>query len=379
MEAPHRGHPSDDKGPKILAVLWGLTGFTTIIVAARMYIRGRMLRNVGVDDWLICFSLFMGLVYCAITTANISIGYGKHAYVLDTATVEKASFLNSLSFLFGIISFAVPKLAVAAMLNRILNPSFWQKVWVWGITGTGAVISAVCIVMLFTMCDPPRALWQTSLVIEGKATCRDVWLLINYAIFTGASSAFVDLYLAIYPATVLMKLHMSLRKRIALCAALGLGAIASAMAVVKCTQLKGLADKSDYTYGTADLVLWTNVESDVVIIASCIPTLQPVLELILGKRNLSSYNSSRNKYKGSHQLHDYSYEASKGGSKTPRKTDTTITGVGSQESILQDDSAGNNRNPLHAIRRTDDVVVEYERTDGGAPPGVAAVEPRGSW
>jgi hypothetical protein len=40
-----------------------------------------------------------------------------------------------------------------------------------------------------------------------------------------ASSAFVDLYLAIYPATVLMKLHMSLRKRIALCAALGLGAM----------------------------------------------------------------------------------------------------------------------------------------------------------
>jgi hypothetical protein len=33
------------------------------------------------------------------------------------------------------------------------------------------------------------------------------------------------LYLAIYPATVLMKLHMSLRKRIALCAALGLGAM----------------------------------------------------------------------------------------------------------------------------------------------------------
>lgn len=33
------------------------------------------------------------------------------------------------------------------------------------------------------------------------------------------------------------------------------------MAVVKCTQLKGLADKSDYTYGTADLVLWTKYAS----------------------------------------------------------------------------------------------------------------------
>lgn len=40
-----------------------------------------------------------------------------------------------------------------------------------------------------------------------------------------AYSAFIDLYLAIYPTTVLMKLHMSLRKRLALCAALGLGAM----------------------------------------------------------------------------------------------------------------------------------------------------------
>jgi hypothetical protein len=191
------------------------------------------------------------------------------------------------------------------------------------------------------------------------------------------------------------------------------------MAVVKCTQLKGLADKSDYTC-TLDALFppqcarrrftdignlqtapptsssgpstpplpilaapptipcQTNspsVESDVVIIASCIPTLQPVLELILGKRNLSSYSNSRNKYKGSHQLHDYSYEASK----PPRKTDTTITGVGSQESILQDNTHdgrrnGNGGDPLRAIRRTDDVTVEYERS-----PPVAGVEGRGSW
>jgi uncharacterized membrane protein len=40
-----------------------------------------------------------------------------------------------------------------------------------------------------------------------------------------ALSAFVDLYLAIYPSTVLMKLHMPLKKRLALCAALGMGSV----------------------------------------------------------------------------------------------------------------------------------------------------------
>ena len=40
-----------------------------------------------------------------------------------------------------------------------------------------------------------------------------------------ALSAFVDLYLAIYPALVLWKLQMSLRKKFALTAALGLGTV----------------------------------------------------------------------------------------------------------------------------------------------------------
>ncbi|GLA36685.1 hypothetical protein AnigIFM63309_003008 [Aspergillus niger] len=362
MTALKDGNASDNKGPMILSVLWALTGLTSVLVIARMYIRTSLLHNLGSDDWLITASLVMGVVYCAITTINVDMGYGKHAWLLSERTVEHATFLNCLSFLFGIISFTIPKLAVTAMLNRILNPSMVQRICLWTLTGFAAVVSGICIIVLFTMCDPPEALWKTHLVTEGKATCKDVWILIDYAIFTGANSpalsAFVDLTLAVYPSTVLMKLHMSLRKRLALCAALGLGSVASAMAIVKCTQLKGLADKTDYTYGTAELVMWTNIESNVVIIASCIPTLQPVLELILGKRTTSSYNS-RNRYKGSSQLPDSSNDHSK--LSKPRKTDYEITTVGSQESILREEANGRIEcHPMGAIRRTDNVTVEYE-------------------
>ncbi|EAW11090.1 uncharacterized protein ACLA_067270 [Aspergillus clavatus NRRL 1] len=369
MEAPRNGSPSDDKGPRILAVLWSLTALTTIIVVARMYIRARIIRDIGADDYLIAVSLFMGLVYCAITTANVLIGYGKHAYVLNNATVELASLLNTISFLFGILSFAIPKIAVAAMLTRILNPGTMQRVVLWTLVSIASAVSGICIILLFTMCDPPKALWRTHLILEGKATCRDVWVLINYAIFTGAISACADLYLAIYPSTVLMKLKMSLRKRLALCAALGLGAVASAMAIVKCTQLHGLADKTDYTYGTADLVIWTNIESDVVIIGSCIPTLQPLLEMILGKRSLNSYSNSRNRYKGSNPFQDSPYEPSKP-SRNTRKSELAITNVESQESILPADEYNQkDTHPMGHIRRTDNVTVEYESRDGRIPEG----------
>ncbi|KAJ5770120.1 uncharacterized protein N7511_002171 [Penicillium nucicola] len=357
----------DNKGPKILAVLWTLTGLTALIVSARIYIRMILLRNFGIDDYLIVISMILGLAYCGITTAGVMVGYGQHAKYLSEENLETAILLNCISFLFGILSFTIPKVAVTAMLNRILNPGRVQKTILWVLVGSAATVSVICILILFTMCDPPRALWQVSLVAKGEATCKSSWILINYAIFTGALSAFVDLYLAIYPTTILLKLQMSLRKRLALCAALGLGAIASAMAIIKCTQLHGLADKSDYTYGTADLVMWTNIEANVVVIASCIPTLQPLLEIMLGKRVFGSYSQGKGgHYKGSDSFPPSSYNRNKhsnamGKDELGFTNLGTVTGKDSQESILPTNGPGKRDTySMGHIRRTDDVVVEYE-------------------
>jgi NAD/NADP transhydrogenase beta subunit len=178
----------DDKGPKILAVLWTLTGLTAVMVAARMFIRLRILKNFGIDDYLIAVSMIMSLAYCGVTTAGISVGYGKHAAALTQANFEMAILLNTISFLFGILSFTIPKLAVTAMLTRILNPGLIQKIWLWFLVGAAAAVSCICIIILFTMCDPPEALWHVHLVMSGEATCKNVWILIDYAIFTGGMS-----------------------------------------------------------------------------------------------------------------------------------------------------------------------------------------------
>lgn len=129
----------------------------------------------------------MSLAYASVTTANVTFGYGQHADTLSPERLVKVSLVNYIDFTLGIVSFSLPKLAVAALLNRIVNPNWWQKAALWILTGLVALTSGVCIIVLFTMCDPPQALWDTSLVMQG-ATCRDVWILIDYAIFTGGKS-----------------------------------------------------------------------------------------------------------------------------------------------------------------------------------------------
>ncbi|CAG8084887.1 unnamed protein product [Penicillium nalgiovense] len=341
-----------DKGPKMMAVMWTMTALATLLVIARLCVRQRMLRNFGFDDWLIGASMIFGLIFVATATVSVAYGYGQHMSNLDPKTVEPALMWNMISFIFGIISFAIPKLAVAALLHRILNPSLIQRITVWGLAILVAIIALINILIYVTMCNPPQALWKPSMILKGEATCRDVWILINYATFNGAFSAFVDLFLAIYPGVVLFKLQMSLRKKIALTAALGLGSIAAATAIVKCTQIKGLADQTDPTFSTVPLVVWTNVEANVVVIAACIPTLQPMLELILRKLKLVSTFKGHSK-PSSYAQHNLYDNQSSSRAHVSKKEKPTPSRKESQESILNDLER-------YQIRRTDEVHVEYE-------------------
>lgn len=61
MMEPRPGHSADyalqDRGPTLMGVMVGLTVLATVFVAARLFVRVRLLRNVGLDDYLITASL----------------------------------------------------------------------------------------------------------------------------------------------------------------------------------------------------------------------------------------------------------------------------------------------------------------------------------
>ena len=130
----------------------------------------------------------LGLTFCAVATASVHYGYGKHTSALNIKDAEKALFYNTVSFIIGIVSFALPKLAISALLSRLMNPSLLQRCIIWGLTAVVAAIAIANILIYVTMCDPPRALWEISMVMEGKATCRSIWVLIDFATFNGGAS-----------------------------------------------------------------------------------------------------------------------------------------------------------------------------------------------
>ncbi|EUC46837.1 hypothetical protein COCMIDRAFT_35570 [Bipolaris oryzae ATCC 44560] len=346
---------NEDKGPTILAVCIALTALATIFVAARLYVRGKIQSHIGLDDWLMILSMICGYVMLGLTIAAVRAGNGRHFVLLTTAQKSDAILYTIAGFCPGILSFGIPKLAVVALLTRIMNPSRGHAVFLWSMTSGCLLILLGCVVILFAQCTPTRSQWDFTV----KGTCWSPWVLVYYAIVAGTISAIVDLYLAIYPAVVLYRLQMNVKKKIALSFALGLGSIAAAVAIYKSTRLPALAS-ADFSYDTADITIWTSIEGNAIIIAACIPTLQPLIDRIFGRGVFGSTRGER----GRSDYESHGQNATKLitiGSKTFRSSrrhkktgisDTTI-GQESQESIL----SFNRRHVNHRSKGEEDLVI----------------------
>ncbi|KAI9898884.1 hypothetical protein N3K66_005345 [Trichothecium roseum] len=393
QELPHHtvAYKADNKGPMIIAVCLAVTIFSTIFVALRVFTRQKIMGQLHLDDWLVIPSIVFQWVSTAMAIVAVEHGNGRHFDLLTLDQKQGAIFWTILGFPFGLAAFGIPKLAVVALLVRIMNPSHAHKCFLWGLSGLCLGVLFGCVVILYAQCTPASSQWDFSVT---EKQCISKMILVYYAIAAGAFSAFTDLYLAIYPAFVLTKLQLNIRKKMALCSALGIGSGATIVAIYKCTRLPTLAS-DDFSFDTSDLVVWTVVEASTIIIACCIPVLQPLVDLIFGRRTLGGssyqdYSSSKNHgtHKSGIEMHNGAGAGTSsgrmgGGDSHALASEIDRTGLDSQESILGPDSKGGfdtsasappprhhkpSKSGVGNITRTDVITVSYDDDDQAARP-----------
>jgi hypothetical protein len=61
------------------------------------------------------------------------------------------------------MSFAIPKLAVIALLTRLLNPSQAQKVFLWSLGVVCFLSTGINNLLIFLQCIPVEAQWDFSI------------------------------------------------------------------------------------------------------------------------------------------------------------------------------------------------------------------------
>ncbi|KAB8277592.1 hypothetical protein BDV30DRAFT_251166 [Aspergillus minisclerotigenes] len=272
----------------IKVAAWPLFSVCTVLVALRIWTRARVIRPLGWDDAFIVLSMACATVESVLSTISVHYGTGRHTTELSETQCILSGKFNWMSQGFHVMATNWGKTSVALFLLRIMRKVKHHQIVIYGGITFLTIINTMALYTMYGQCTPTEKLWDNK--IEGS--CWSPTVQKNYAFFQGSASAFSDFALAIYPLRTIAGLQMPRKVKIGLSCVLSLGIVAMAAAIVKTINLSSLTERADLTWDTVDLSIWTSIEQYLIILAACIPTMTPLVNILLHKRP-SKQNTAR--------------------------------------------------------------------------------------
>ncbi|KAF9882135.1 fucose permease [Colletotrichum karsti] len=281
-----------DRGPAVFAVTIATFVLASVMVAARLFCRRFIVRNVSWDDktmflaWLIAFGL--SFTICFGTTR----GLGR--YDKDIAGDHWHS-LRACEYVFSILynpALMATKTAVLIFYLRlskntkkVLRFASWVTLGIVNLAGT-----VLTLINIF-QCRPVQAAWEV-----GRDTSQCIPLLTEF-ICSAPINIVTDLAILALPIPVLTGMRLPPRQKIILVLTFTLGIFVTIVDVVRIYYLQqavtsvptGVStDPASHFGGTPNFAwnsslsfMWSAVEVNVGMSCACIPTLKPLIIKIL--------------------------------------------------------------------------------------------------
>lgn len=243
-----------------------------------------------------------------------------HASVVASESVEAlaehlpvALKLDLIASALAIIALMIPKISIALLLNRILNPNRPMKIFILSTSIVALVMGVIAVIIEFVQCDPVPGQWDPE---RYHPTCWSANIQMDYSYVVGcksspksprclllslkkrheinlipAWSAALDFLYAAYPASVILKLNLPTSRKIEITILMGLGIVSGSVAIYKTSLFhlfmlrKNIPQEALYVM--SQLSMWTIIETNITIIAACIPLTSPVWRIV--KRHAAIY------------------------------------------------------------------------------------------
>ncbi|KAI4916638.1 uncharacterized protein J4E92_009142 [Alternaria infectoria] len=266
--------PYEDQGPTILASTLTVTVVAVLTTIARFYVRVKMIRNVGWDDYVMLLAMTLCIAGQCLVIPQVHMGAGKHIDYIKKEDFVAALRLNLISQPIFLFAICFVKVSVGFFLLRIAVGRLYRRL----IIG----------IMVVTQCQPLSLMWDQS----AKGTC--------WTIQTRQALGFLNIILNIItdiafsvgiPIPMLWGVQMNRRHKASLICILGLGTFATVAALVKLSYLPHYGREGDLLWDSRDMTIWTVVECNVGIVAGNLPCLKPLFRSIL----VSTYGSGSRK------------------------------------------------------------------------------------
>ncbi|KAL8871812.1 MAG: hypothetical protein Q9174_002436 [Haloplaca sp. 1 TL-2023] len=141
-----------DRGPKLVVVIWVFATFSLILIAIKVWTRFKITHQSGLEDLFIFSGWVLSTVFGGILTAAVHLGLGKHPFAIDPAVYPRIIRLHAISAPFGVLNLALPPVAIAILLNQLLDPTPRLKWILYGIPISQMITSSAAAILVFAGC-----------------------------------------------------------------------------------------------------------------------------------------------------------------------------------------------------------------------------------
>ncbi|TVY30727.1 hypothetical protein LHYA1_G000375, partial [Lachnellula hyalina] len=263
---------------------------TWISALLRLYVRTRILKFVGQEDWLMFATmvapqrlLFETLadthkilitLLCSLFLSAKQYGLGAHMNNIPPTDKESGFKIIFICELLYVVTTAVAKLSIGTYFLRLCSKKYQTRI----------VYSTLTIVMVFTttyfffllfQCSPIDFLWTE--FGNSQGSCLRSTILANVTYAHAVMSAITDWSFGILPIFFVRRMQMNPRTKFSVILILSLGFFASSATIVRIFYIRSLSQTKDYSWEAINLVKWSMVEPAIAITAANIATLRPLL------------------------------------------------------------------------------------------------------
>ncbi|CAD6588420.1 MAG: hypothetical protein ASARMPREDX12_003322 [Alectoria sarmentosa] len=237
-------------------------GLAVIAVVLRIWARRLMKAQIWVDDWLVAVALLIASGFFVHAVVWFHHDFGQPNELLGEE-FGKNSFAED--FLYFLI-IGLVKISILAFYWRLFRVSIRIPCYILG---------AITTCWEITVCIPVSGYWNTKI----SAKCVN-----GEHFFLGSSivNILTDLALLLLPIPYIWRLYRTISQKIALIGIFMLGGFVTIISIIRITILFKLDVSSlNLIIDFVGFVSWGIAESNMAIVAACLPSLRPILSLIL--------------------------------------------------------------------------------------------------
>ncbi|KAI0160162.1 hypothetical protein GGR57DRAFT_456574 [Xylariaceae sp. FL1272] len=264
---PSYDDPSNDNKLAIITIALSIA-FTTVAVLIRIYSKVFCVRRARIEDYLgfASFPFFIAGTW-VLTKVPDKPGYFIHLWNLRVYNLEDFLSAYILSTTLYCVTLLLIKAAILLEWSHIFVPrpnrnGFW---WIcYGMLIANTALYLATIAALNYACLPRQKIWRPYLPgVCISFNAFNIFITIFHLIF--------DLAMLLLPHTVIWKLGLTTRQKIAVSVIFSVGIIACAWAAGRVVSAFTLTASQDKTYAYSQYIMWGIAEVTTAELIFCVP------------------------------------------------------------------------------------------------------------